>query len=45
MFVELDEDGSGQARGGDGWESKGPWRPQKIAGLMSQGFMKTIGLP
>lgn len=38
MFVELDEDGSGQARGGDGWESKGPWRlpwrPQKIAGLM-----------
>ena len=34
MFVELDEDGSGQARGGDGWESKVPWRPQKIAGLM-----------
>lgn len=36
--MELDEDGSGQARGGDGWESKGPWRlpwrPQKIAGLM-----------
>ena len=46
MFLELDEDGSGQARGGDGWESKGPMAAPKATSpsLMSQG-LSTISFP